>query len=452
MNTYFRELSADQFTPITAYRAVAGKNSCLLESAPEEDRYSYIGVDPMASFTAKGRKIEVKIGESVEKFEANPFDALRAFQKKMKVEADHPVASFTGGAVGFITYDAVRNLEELPDRHPDLLQLPDFFFHVYRSSVAFDHQLGRAVLATIAENEEAGQLELAKLEEKLNRSTPMPLLREKKEISIEEDLTDEQFGEIVERAKEKIRQGEVFQMVPSRTFRAKIGAEPFQIYRALRQVSPAPYLFFFDFDGYAIAGASPEKIISVQNGIVESMPIAGTRPKGSSEEDFLKDPKEAAEHVMLVDLARNDLGAISVPGSVKVAEYKKIHKFSHLIHLVSKVRGKLDEKYDALDAFKASFPAGTLSGAPKVRAMELIDEMEISRRGLYGGAIAAFDSKGDLMSCIAIRTALIRDGEALIRTGAGIVLDSDPVMEAKETRLKAAAVLEALKLAEGAVR
>ncbi len=459
----YREISSDHLTPITAYFALSKKGNCLLESVVEsraesnleakQGRFSFIGLDPMASFESRGRQIQIKIGNQTERFEADPYDALRNLQKRMRTAVVHPIPVFTGGATGFITYDAIRVKEQIPDRHADLLKLPDFFFQFYRSSLAFDHQTGKAVLATISEEYETGMKELDRLENELKQSLfqkSLPQMNgQRGNIEIVSDLSDEEFGGIVEKAKEYVQAGDVFQMVPSRTFRVKIKADPFQVYRALRQKSPAPYLFFFDLDGYAIAGASPEKIVSVQNGIVESTPLAGTRPKGSDPEELLRDPKEIAEHVMLVDLARNDVGAVSKPGSVKVAEFKQVHQFSHVMHIVSRVVGELDSKYDALDAFKASFPAGTLSGAPKVRAMELIDELETSRRGLYGGAIVGLDAKGNLTSCIAIRTTLIKDGVAYVRAGAGIVLDSVPQKEAEETRLKANTVLDALKIAEG---
>jgi anthranilate synthase component 1 len=396
----FREIPYDQYTPITAYHALAGKGACILESSPQKDRYSFVGIDPIDSISGRGDYV----------------CALRAFQKRYPISAEHPLALYTGGPVGYVTYDG------------------EYFFQIYRSAVAFDHQLGRAVLSTLGEREE-----LERLYQRLREGKPLP------ESSVEigpitVDKTDAEFALLVEKAKEHLRAGDVFQIVLSRTFQASIQGDPFQFYRILRKTSPAPYLFFFDGHDCAIAGASPEKIISVQERVIESMPIAGTRPKGCSE--LLKDPKENAEHVMLVDLARNDVGAVSVPGSVQVVEFKAIHTFSHVDHIVSRVVGQLDVRYDALDAFKASFPAGTLTGAPKIRAMELIEEMENSKRGLYGGAIVALDAKGNLSSCIAIRIAVFKDGVLLVRAGAGIVLDSDPLKEAAETVLKASAVLE----------
>lgn len=398
----FREIPFDQYTPITAYHALAGKGGCILESSPKKDRYSFVGIDPMASISGKG----------------NYVTALRELRQKYPIVAVHPLALYAGGLIGYVTYDG------------------EYFFQIYRSGVAFDHQMGSAVLSTMGEE---GELE--RLYQKLREGRPMP--ESPLEIGpIAVDKSDEEYVAMVEKAKEHLRAGDVFQIVLSRTFHASVKGDPFQFYRILRKRSPAPYLFFFDLGDCVIAGASPEKIISVQGRDIESMPIAGTRPKGSPASELLNDPKEIAEHVMLVDLARNDVGAVSVPGSVKVVEFKTVHEFSHVDHIVSRVVGQLDARYDALDAFKASFPAGTLTGAPKIRAMELIEEIENSKRGLYGGAIVALDAKGNLASCIAIRTAVLKDGKMCVRAGAGIVLDSDPLKEAAETVMKANTILE----------
>ncbi len=431
-----REYPADYLTPVTAYAAVARKGSCLLETAAGTDkpgRRSYIGIEPLATFTVHGDSLDLQIEGRTETFDGDPYAVLSALEKRFQVPA-----------AGFISYDAVRHKENIPARHPDAFGLPDFLFQFYRSSILFDHEAQTVAISAGSEEEIERIAALLHSEARL-----APLAVSNRPLDAFPDLSDEAFARIVEKAKEFLIKGDVFQIVPSRTFKAEVSAEPFQIYRALRQTSPAPYLFFFEFEGYAIAGASPEKLISVENGQVESTPIAGTCKAGGSIEKLLSDPKEMAEHVMLVDLARNDLGAVCLPGSIKVASYKEPIRFSHVTHIVSRIVGRLDPKLTALDAFKASFPAGTLTGAPKVRAMELIDELEMSRRGLYGGAIVRLDGKGNLQSCIAIRMAFIKDGAAYVRAGAGIVLDSDPMKEAEETRLKASTVLDALELAGG---
>lgn len=433
--TLVREYPADQLTPVTAYTAVARKGSCLLETAIAEfgsGRQSFIGIEPLATFTGRGKVYGLQTKGAVETFEGDPYSILSSLEKR-----------FMTPAVGFIAYDAVRVKENIPARHPDLLGLPDLFFHFYRSFIVFDHDS-----QTVAVAAETGE-EIEEIVQALHREMRKLPFLVKNPVSITPDLSDEEYAAVVEKAKEYIVKGDIFQIVPSRTFRVKLQTEPFQIYRALRQTSPAPYLFFFDFEEYAIAGASPEKLISVINGQVESTPIAGTCKAGGSIEKLMADPKENAEHVMLVDLARNDIGSVCVPGSVQVSSFKQPVRFSHVTHIVSRVVGQLAPNQTSLDALKASFPAGTLSGAPKVRAMELIDELETSRRGLYGGAIVHLDGKGNLRSCIAIRTAFIKDGVVSVRAGGGVVLDSDPMKEAEETRLKASTVLDALQYAGG---
>lgn len=409
MKAMFKELGFDEFTPITAYQALASKGACLLESSPNKDRFSFIGVDPIVSIRGKG----------------DYNSALRKLRQEYLIKAEHPLALYAGGCIGYVSYEE------------------EYFFQIYRSGLCFDHEQRKAVLFHIGEEKDLEVL-YQKLKQSQISTRHYEIRLEMSSIST--DKSDENFHLMVEKAKTHLKAGDAFQIVLSRTFKASIQYEaPFQIYLALRKSSPAPYLFFFDLEEFAIAGASPEKLISVQNYLIESSPIAGTRPKGASFDELLNDPKETAEHVMLVDLARNDLGAVSIPGSVKVVEFKSAHEFAHVTHLVSRVTGILDTPFDALDAFKASFPAGTLSGAPKIRAMELIDEIENSKRGLYGGAILVLDSKDNLISCIIIRTAIIKDHEISVRAGAGIVLESDPVKEATETRIKANAVLEAIR-------
>jgi anthranilate synthase component 1 len=404
LKAYFKEIPYDQFTPITVYQALAAPGSCILESSPGKDRFSFIGIDPIAKITGQGDYCQ----------------ALRELRKEFELEIDHPLALYTGGPIGYIGYEG------------------DYFFQIYRSGIAFDHQTGRAVISTLADPQE-----LERLYQKLLQPQILPPIElETGEISV--DISDERYQKMVEQAQEFMRAGDVYQLVLSRTFQASFKGDPFQFYRKLRQISPAPFLFFFHLKDFAIAGASPEKIVSVQDQVIESMPIAGTKPKGISKEELLNDPKEVAEHMMLVDLARNDVGKVAVPGSVKVIDLKTVQEFSQVSHLISRITAKLDDRFDGLDVLEASFPAGTLTGAPKKRAMELIDQIEPTKRGLYGGAIVAFDSKGNLNSCIAIRTALFQKEQILIRAGAGIVLDSDPAVEAKETYHKANAVLEVI--------
>ena len=336
-----------------------------------------------------------------------------------------PVTSGLGRSFGLISYEGA------------------VFLKHYRTIIQFEG--GRVIFTHDGSDEE-----LDALIDRCFQPQRLKPFHVSKKLSVQSDLSRDEFAVLVERAQEFIRAGDIFQVVLSRDFSVDVKASPLDIYRAIKQVSPAPYHFFFEEEDFAIAGASPELLISVKDKQIESMPIAGTRAKGSGV-DLLADPKEAAEHVMLVDLARNDLGRVAKVGSVKVADYKKVKSFSHVDHIVSRVVGELREGMDAMDALKASFPAGTLSGAPKVRAMEIIAELEKKPRGFYGGAVAMIDEKGNLTSCIAIRFALIKNGRAVVRAGAGVVLDSIGENEALETEHKASGVLAAIELAEGAV-
>ena len=424
----FRELSADHLTPVQAFIALEG--SCLLESDAESaGRHSFIGADPMVTLS-------------------DPEDGFEALKKLLgKVYAKHPLALFTGGPVGYAAYDAIRYIESIPDRRAEEKRFPDLFFNIYRTSAIFDHRGSRMALGHIVEVGEnpaedflRGIAELDRLEEKLLAPIRLPVLELGDPKVVRDEVTDAAYEEMVLRAKEHILAGDVFQIVPSRTFRTSCN-DAFALYRRLRQESRAPYHFYFDLKDRQILGASPEKLISVQGRVIETMPIAGTRPLEADPAELLADPKERAEHLMLVDLARNDLGAVSEIGSVAVKELLQVRKFPHVMHIVSTVRGTLREGLDSIDAFKASFPAGTLTGAPKIRAMELLDEIEPSRRGLYGGAIVAIDSVGNLDSCIAIRMGVVEKGELAVRAGAGIVYDSNPKNEAEETRMKAKSIL-----------
>jgi anthranilate synthase component 1 len=429
-----QEIPNDGLTPIQVYRALGGLGCCILESAHEqrEGKTSLIGIHPIGTFQAFGQRIEIELHGEKSLLEKDPYEALKKFTKGRR-------------AFGFVSYDAVRLKETLPDRHPKN-EIPDLFFHLYQTILLFDHDKQKILCS-----HEGTQEELNTLLQRCFEPIRIKPFKTPKKISPKPDLNKEEFAGLVEKAKEYIKAGAIFQVVLSRTLHAQVQATPFEIYRALRQTSPSPYHFFFEEKDFAVAGASPELLISIQEGEIESMPIAGTYSKESSAQDLLMDSKECAEHVMLVDLSRNDVGAIALAGSVRVADYKVVKSFSHVNHIVSRVIGKLDASFHPLDALKVSIPAGTLSGAPKIRAMEIIDELENSRRGLYGGAIVAIDESGNLKSCIAIRMAFIQGSHVEVRVGAGIVLDSKAEKEAEETEHKARGVVEALELAQGGV-
>ena len=427
-----REMRYDQLTPILVYTAVGGIGSCMLESAYDEGygTYSFIGINPLGTLTAYGRNVRVEINEQVHEIVDDPYKVLAQFAKGRKT-------------FGFVGYAAVRLKENLPNRHPPQAT-PDFLFHTYKTIIKFDHKLQKIVI-----NHEGTEDELEEIITRVFEPVKVGQFKTASALEVKSNVTDDEYKYIVKRAQEYIRAGDIFQVVLSRTFSVETKATPLDIYRALRQLNPTPYLTFFQEENYSIASASPELLVGVKNGMIETVPIAGTCKNGDDINKLLADPKENAEHVMLVDLARNDVGSVSKAGSVKVSQYKAVKSYSHVTHIVSRVVGELDPKFDSLQVLKAVLPAGTLSGAPKIRAMEIIDELEYSERGLYGGSIMLIDEHGNITSSIAIRTAVIYGNKVEIRTGAGIVLDSVPEKEAEETKLKARGVIAALELANG---
>lgn len=465
-----REIPGDKLTPTNAFLALEGiyKYITLLESSPQEknlSRYSHLCFDPLITLKSYGEQVLVNHQGHCNERTGNPFDILREYQQTFFTKVDNPLCGFIGGMVGYITYDAIRLMENIPDRHTNSHELPDLLFRFYTKNITFDHQTGKVILTTAVDIQESVEKsyesavnslnEISKLlfapQEHQEESLSTPISLDLSKVTV--DLETEDFCERVEKAKHYIKEGDIFQVVLSREFQLKTKAKPFDIYRALQFSNPSPYMFYLEGDDYVITGASPEKLISIKNRIIESCPLAGTRPRNLEQEELLSkelldDEKEVAEHMMLVDLARNDLGRISKPNTVKVTRLKEIEKYSRVLHISSSVQGELREDQDVFHAIKAAFPAGTLSGAPKIRAMEIIDELETSKRGIYGGIICGIDSHGNLDSCIAIRTAFIKNGVATVRAGAGIVNDSIPEKEAQETYHKAQAVLEGLLLGE----
>ncbi len=461
-----REIPGDLLTPVSAFQRLrprAGR-AFLLESVLGGERvarYSFLGRDPESTLELRGGVLREHDASGLRDVPGPLLHALRARVARRAVEAPG-LPRFTGGAVGFLAYDAVRLFERLPDRHgAGAGLLASFSF--YRSLVAFDHVRQRLVLIAVAEPGrraayEGAQARLDALEADLLGAGPPVVAARAADVlppdaaALFGDGTD--FRASVRRAQEHIAAGDIFQVVLSRQARLRTAADPFTLYRALRMVNPSPYMYFLQDGPQALAGASPEMLVRVESGRVETRPIAGTRRRGlTPEEDerlaaeLLADEKERAEHVMLVDLGRNDVGRVCRHGSVQVPEFMKIERYSHVAHIVSAVAGALRPELDALDALVATLPAGTLSGAPKIRAMELIDELEPVARGLYGGALGYLDLRGNLDFCITIRTLLLRDGQATLQAGAGIVADSDPLAEQRETEAKAGALLEALRLA-----
>jgi anthranilate synthase component 1 len=468
-----RRLHCDALTPVGLYFALTGgrPRSFLLESAEPGGvfaRYSIVGRDaPSVLTVADGQaRWEGPVPAGVPT-SGDPLEVLAATCSYLHTPRFADLPPLTGGLVGYLGYDAVRRLERLPERAVDDLGLPEMAFLLATDLAVYDHVDGTVTLIANAVNwdggsggvAEAWQSAVARLDEmEAALAAPVPTLAARAEPSRHPEprrrRTEAEYGEAVQAAREAIFAGEAFQVVVSQRFEADCPADALEVYRVLRATNPSPYLYLVRFDDLDVVGSSPEALVKVADGRVMTHPIAGTRPRGQTPEDdaaladdLLADAKERAEHLMLVDLGRNDLGRVCAPGSVEVVDFMSVRRYSHVMHIESTVVGRLADDRTALDALLACFPAGTLSGAPKVRAMELIEELEPTRRGLYGGVVGYLDFAGDLDTAIAIRTAVIRDGVALVQAGAGIVADSDPATEDLESRNKAAAVLRAVAAA-----
>ena len=463
-----KTLSADLLTPVAAFLSIADreKYAFLLESVEGGEkigRYTFLGTQPRRVITARGRELTVREGSHVERRQGSVIELLRQYLRQYRPATLPNLPPFTSGGVGYFAYDMVRQFERLPERAKDDLGLPDCVFTFYDRLLAFDHLRHQVHIIAAADVRsesprkayDRALADIAAIEEKLARGLRRQHLHwsaedKKKAIKVHSSTSHDKFVEDVRRAKEYIAAGDVFQVVLSLRLDFKPPADPFQIYRALRTVNPSPYMYFLKLDDMHVVGASPEMLVRVSGRKLDYRPIAGTRKRGkdAAEDERLtaelrSDEKERAEHVMLVDLGRNDIGRVSEYGTVKVRDLMYVEKYSHVMHLVSALEGELRGDLDALDALAACFPAGTLSGAPKVRAMEIIEEMEPVRRGVYGGSVLYADYAGHLDSCIAIRTMVLHGNRAYLQAGAGIVADSDPESEYQECMNKASALLRA---------
>ncbi len=474
----YRPILADMETPVSAfYKLMPDNYAFLLESVEGGEqvaRYSFLGGEPSILFRTKGHEVTIEhlsMGEKVSKDYDDPLKALEELMQNYQPVKVDGLPEFHGGAVGYMTYDMVRFVEELPDDNEDEMQLPDSFFMITETILIFDHvnhQIKVVANAHIDGNVDAAYTDaigkIDALVEKLTTVSDTSNIGNRVQGTEhppdpipdpQSNFTKSAYVDIVKRAKEYIAAGDIIQVVPSQRFSRPISVDSFDVYRALRVVNPSPYMYYLKCGGFEIVGASPEMMVRVENGIVQTVPIAGTRPRGKSaeedqalEEELLTDPKERAEHVMLVDLGRNDLGRVCEYHSVKVTDLMIIERFSHVMHIVSHVVGKLRENLSAFDVIRACLPAGTLSGAPKIRAMEIIDELEPSRRGTYGGAVGYFSFSGSADTAITIRTAVVKDGTAYVQAGGGVVADSVPENEYYETVSKAWAMLTAIELAQ----
>jgi len=461
-------LSADLLTPVSALLALRQHSNrvFLLESVEggqKMARYSFLGRNPYRIVRAAGSKItieHVQTGETTTALESDIFEVLQRFMDEF-LEVKLPgLPRFHCGAVGYLSYDNVRLIEYLPNPPADDLHLPDAIWGFYDTLAAFDRLKHQIVLIANVFVTDGVDLDnaytqaterLTELEHDLrspyNRPESVQLNSEK----FTSNFVREDFEAVVSEAKRQIYEGDIFQVVLSQRFSLSFKGDPFNLYRALRQINPSPYLFYLDLGEVSLIGSSPEVLVRVEERRAELLPIAGTRPRGKTMEeddmlaqDLLSDSKERAEHLMLVDLGRNDLGRISKLGSVTVDQYAYIERYSHVMHIVSAVSGELKDDMNAMDVLRACFPAGTVSGAPKIRAMEIIDELEPTRRGIYAGAVGYIDFSGNLDMCIAIRTMVVQDDHIFIQAGAGIVADSIPALEYEETKNKARALRQAL--------
>ncbi len=471
----YRQLMGDLLTPVLALdRLQETDYAFLLESVTGGEkigRYSFLGVDPAVIFRSRGTTAEIVDGRTgaVQKEETpSSLDALRDLLADYQAVHLPELPRFVGGAVGYFAYDVVRQAEDLPGRPARSLGLPEIYMGVYDSMLIFDHVNKTCKVVVHADcREQSPGAAYAQACERIDAiverlSAPSGLALEdvppipEALPAVDSNFTKEAYMDVVERCKEYIRAGDIFQVVPSQRLSAPCTAPPFEVYRNIRVINPSPYMFYLKYPELALVGSSPEVMVRVEDGVITVRPIAGTRRRGADEAedralaaDLLGDPKERAEHTMLLDLGRNDVGRVSRYGSVEITEEMVVEYYSHVMHIVSNVEGRLRDGLTAFDTFRACLPAGTVSGAPKVRAMEIIDEMEPDERGPYAGAVGYVDFSGNLDTCITIRTVLLHDGTAYVQAGGGVVADSVPENEYVETQNKAKALLRAIQVSQG---
>jgi anthranilate synthase component 1 len=467
----YREILADLDTPLTIFAKVASQDSHAflfesLEGGEKWGRYSFIGFDPLMTFASSQEHIEIKRGGTIETRTGNPLHELKKLLASFKAHQAESLPRFFGGLVGYLGYDMVKFMERLPDRHSPL-DLPDSSFMVPKTVLIHDSFKQKLVIVNCVElkagddpaelyNKACSQID--DVAARLKQPMPYEFAESPSgdhEHEFSSNMDENSFKEMVQTAKEYILAGDIIQVVLSQRFHTETDLSPFALYRALRHINPSPYLFYLQLGNVIQIGSSPEILVRLENNEIELRPIAGTRHRGKTdaedkalEEELLADPKERAEHLMLVDLGRNDAGRVAKPGSVEVRDLLVVERYSHVMHIVSGVHGLLADDRDQFDVMSACFPAGTVSGAPKIRAMEIIEELEPERRGPYAGAVGYFGFSGNMDFCITIRTFVMRDKDLWIQAGAGIVADSDPGKEFEETLNKARGLRRAVELAE----
>ena len=463
-----RDFLADTETPVSAYLKIKDKAfSYLLESAEGGERwgrYSFIGYKPYIVVKSRNGDLEIEEGSENKILKAvpNPLDVLREISRKFKPVTSPQLAPFQGGLVGYFNYDLIRTWERLPGLAPEDPDIPECIFTAVSRLIIFDHLTHKINVVAFAHLREGASLKITydqacrDVEETVHElQQPLAAAFKKEQFSVsklEPNFKKEEFKKAVQKAKDYVMAGDVVQVVLSQRFSGIAKGEDFTLYRNLRSLNPSPYMFYLNFGDIRVIGASPEILVRLTDGKIELRPIAGTRPRGETreqdqafEKELLEDPKERAEHIMLVDLGRNDVGKVALPGSVTVPRLMEVERYSHVMHIVSRVEGQLKPDLDSFDLFMSSFPAGTVSGAPKIRAMEIISELEPAQRGPYAGAVGYFAFNGNMDFCITIRTITITKNRLSIQVGAGIVADSSPESEYDETLRKGAAMFKAIE-------
>ncbi|MFV1977267.1 MAG: anthranilate synthase component I [Candidatus Scalindua sp.] len=470
----YREILADLETPLSAFLKLKGKTGFLLESVVGGEkwaRYSFIGSNPSLIIEGKGKNLTIKRGAQKEKIRfdnagttrfRDPLEIISAELKKYKPVIMPGLPRFFGGFVGYIGYDTVRHFEKLPDYRHAGLKLPDLFLMFTDTLLVFDNLTQKIKVISNAhidgdprEAYEKARRKIDNIVKKLKSKVPLPRRAKSSSAGFTSNFSKENFHTAVEKAKKYVEAGDVIQVVVSQDFEREVDINPINAYRALRVINPSPYMYYINTGKSTLVGSSPEILVRVEGNTIELRPIAGTRKRGDTTEEDLKlekelkaDPKERAEHIMLVDLGRNDVGRVAATGTVKVTELMTVERYSHVMHLASNITGRLDNGLDAFDVLRASFPAGTVTGAPKIRAMEIIEELEPTKRGPYAGCVGYFDFSGNMDMCITIRTIIFKKNKAYIQAGAGIVADSDPEKEYMETINKAKGMFRAIEMAE----
>ncbi|MBN2852303.1 MAG: anthranilate synthase component I [Clostridia bacterium] len=462
-------IDGDMETPISLFVKLKNSENCfLLESAKIDgrlDRYSIIGRNPYLTIKVENEKVIVTDKNSVTEMTQNPYEVFNQIIEKYHCEQYQYAPRYFCGLTGYLGYDMIKYSEDLELAAENELEIPDCMMSVPKEVIVYDHLKQKIyIIINCFFDEKVGGLTLSNFtnsitlidiieHEIINRKVSQKKHQNKviKDQNFESNITKEKFMENVNQAKNYIYEGDIFQVVLSQRLKANLGGTGFDFYRRLRNINPSPYMFYLDFDQFSIAGTSPEMLVKVSDKVVETVPIAGTRKRGINKEEddrlekeLLSDQKERAEHLMLVDLGRNDIGKVSAFDTVKVKNLMHVQKFSHVMHIVSNVEGKLSDRLTVIDALKSVMPAGTVSGAPKIRAMEIIDELETTKRGVYSGAVGYIGFDGEMDTCITIRTAVIKEGHVYMQAGAGIVADSIPEKEYEETLSKAAALLKAI--------